>query len=155
MLFFACGANGQTRFIVNWLLTMTETSNHAALVQNGAMKQLNEIEFWLVAGIATLIAQAARLGNELFVKSTNPPSDPLQAKYWRTKRHWLVFSELMALPFFPSIALLISLYSKLDQILCIGISMALGFLGLAFVLDVARFAVKKRLEMPTNTPEAS
>lgn len=118
------------------------------------MKQLNEIEFWIVAGIATLIAQAARLGNELFVKSTTPPTDPEQARFWKTKRKWLVFSELMALPFFPSIALLISLYGNLNQILCIGISMALGFLGLAFVLDIARFAVKKRLEMPT-TPEVS
>lgn len=118
------------------------------------MKQLNEIEFWLVAGAATLIAQAARLGNELFVKSTTPPTEPSQAKYWHTKRKWLVFSELMALPFFPSLALLISLYGNLDQILCIGISMALGFLGLAFVLDVARFAVKKRLEMPQTSSEA-
>lgn len=112
------------------------------------MDKLTLAQLWFLGLITAFFAATARLGNELFRQDTIPPEDPIQAKHWSRRRIFWVVSELMALPFFPTFAVAVTLYFKLDLLVALLICAFLGLLGVGFILHATKFLVNKKLELP-------
>ncbi len=112
------------------------------------MDKLTLAQLWFLGLLTTFFAATARLGNELFRQDAVPPDDPIQAKHWSRRRFYWVVGELMALPFMPTIAVVVTLYFKLDFLVALLICAALGLLGVGFIIHATKFLVNKKLELP-------
>ncbi len=107
--------------------------------------------WWSLSIAAAATVVIGRLGMSLFRLSQDPPEDERGAKIWERRRRWLAWSELMALPSFATIAVSLVAYWKLDPIVSVLMSMFLGGVGFALLLDAAQWLFRKRLGMDQPT----
>lgn len=112
------------------------------------MDKITLAQLWFLGLITAFFAAAARLGNELFRQDAARPDDPKEARHWSRRRMFWVISELMALPFFPTLAVAVTLYFKLDLLVALLLCALLGLLGVGFILHATKFLVNKKLELP-------
>lgn len=102
---------------------------------------------WLASALGALTMIGGRMGLFLFGLAKDPPVDPVALDHWRRRRRWLAYSELSALPACATIALTVTVYFSLPPVASVAISMALGALGFAFLLNGVQFLVRRRLGM--------
>lgn len=118
------------------------------------MTDWRESVFWW---LASLLASATIVGGKicfmLFRLASDPPDDAKLFAHWQRRRRWLLISEVSALPAFATISVSLVVYRQLDPILSVLISMFLGAVGFALLLDAAQWVFRKRLGMPTPSVE--
>lgn len=102
---------------------------------------------WLASALGALTMIGGRMGLYLFGLAQDPPVDPVALDLWRRRRRWLAYSELSALPACATIALTATIYFELPPIASVVISMMLGALGFAFLLNGVQFLVRRKLGM--------
>ncbi len=90
---------------------------------------------WLASLACSMIMCGARLGWFLFRVAPMPPLDAAALDIWKLKRRWLILSELSVLPAFATISITIARLRHWPIEGVILLSMALGGLGFAFLLD--------------------
>lgn len=113
------------------------------------MNDWRDFIFWWVASLlATTMIVGGKLGMFLFRLSIDPPDDPVLAAHWRRKRRWLTWSELSALPAFSTISVTVVHYYRIDPVVAVLLSMFLGGVGFALLLDGAQWIFRKRLGLP-------
>ncbi|MGE4431898.1 MAG: hypothetical protein AB7E05_14275 [Sphingobium sp.] len=105
---------------------------------------------WLASAAAALTMIGGRMGLYLFGLAKDPPVDPEALDLWRRRRRWLAYSELSALPACATVALTATVYLDLPPITSVVISMVLGAVGFAFLLNGVQFVVRRRLGMPDD-----
>lgn len=116
------------------------------------MQDLKEFLFWWIAAlIAAATIVGGRLGMFLFRLAPDPPDDAVLALHWARRRRWVAISELSALPAFATISVAAVTYWHLDPIVAVLISMFLGGVGFAMLLDGAQWLFRKRLGLPNPT----
>lgn len=106
----------------------------------------DDVFLWLASLAAGLAMVGARLGWLLFRVAPEPPADAVAQAMWRRKRTWLVISELSALPAFATIAVMVGRMRGWDGPQVIILSMALGALGFAFLLDALQTLVRSHMD---------
>ena len=112
------------------------------------MTKLDIAIYWTLSLFAALTIVVGRLGMVLFGVGDLPPDDPGQRAHWDSKRRWLLFSELAALPAFATVAVSVTIYFNLPAIASVAFAMILGALGFGFLLNgVKRVALRKIKEM--------
>lgn len=113
------------------------------------MKDWQELVIlWLIYVVAAATVVGGKLGLFLFRLAADPPDDEKLARLWERRRRWLAYSELSALPAFATIAVALVKYRQLDPVLGVLISMFLGGVGFALLLDGAQWVFRKRLGLP-------
>lgn len=112
-----------------------------------AMKysQLDIIILWFLAYFSALAACGARLGFMLFGISIDPPEDAAAYRSWVRRRRWLVVSELSALPAFATFSVEMALLQQWNPATVALVSMVLGALGFAFLLDALQTIVRRKI----------
>lgn len=113
---------------------------------------MNEPRDFLVWWVLSLAASASvavgRIGYSLWRLSPDEPDDPAKARHWRRRRRWLVFSELSALPAFATVAVASVAHWGMSPVTAVLISMALGGVGFAMLLDALQYLFRKRVGLP-------
>ena len=111
--------------------------------------------WWITSLLATTMIVGGKLGMFLFRLSNDPPEDRLLAAHWQRRRRWLTWSELSALPAFSTISVTVVHYYKIEPVLAVLLSMFLGAVGFALLLDGAQWIFRKRLGLPDANPSAA
>lgn len=107
----------------------------------------DDFVLWISSLVAGLALAGARLGWLLFKASPFPPSEPEALVLWKLKRKWLIISELSALPCFTIVAVSLGKMQHWSIEGIVLLSMGLGGLGFAFLLDALQTIARKKLNM--------
>lgn len=111
------------------------------------MKQTELLILWLISTFCAATVVGARTGLWLWRLSPDPPDDPVLAKHWLRRRQWLCYSEFSALPMFGTAGVVATEYWNLPPVASVGISMVLGGIGFALLLDGLQFVFRRRIGM--------
>lgn len=98
---------------------------------------------WLISLAGSLAMCGARLSWLLFRVSSVPPSDHDALTLWKLKRRWLIASELLALPAFVFLAVMLGKKQGWPIENIVLLSMFLGALGFAFFLDALQTLARR------------
>lgn len=115
--------------------------------------RLDDVLIWLFALGGSLAGLGARLTFLLARMPPEPPEDPKARAAWERKRRWLIISELSALPAFASLAMAVGYLQQWPVAGIVILSMVLGALGFAFLLDALKSLLRQRLGLK-ETPHA-
>lgn len=113
----------------------------------------DDLILWLFALGGSLAGLGARIGLLLARMPPEPPDDPKARAAWEQRRRWLIISELSALPAFASLAMAVGYLQKWPVAGIVLLSMVLGALGFAFLLDALKALLRQRLGLK-ETPNA-
>lgn len=113
------------------------------------------ITWWLLSLAAAALVTAAKLGVILFGKAADPPADPVLSEHWARRRRWIAISEVLSLPAFATLSVVLVFYRKMDPVLSVLIAMGLAAIGTILLLDGAAWLFRKRLGMPMPAAELS
>lgn len=112
--------------------------------------KFDDLMIWLMALFGGMAAMGARLALLLAGMPPEPPEASEEYRLWKHKRRWLAYQEAASLPAFAITAVIAGRVFHLSVEAIVGLSMAMGGLGLAFVLDalqtltMQRFGLEKR-----------
>lgn len=106
--------------------------------------RFDDLILWLFSLAASLAMVGARIGLRLFGATPEPPADADALALWRLKRRWLIWSELSALPAFATFAVWVGRVYGWAPEKVVMLSMVLGALGFAFLLDALQTLVRRR-----------
>lgn len=115
--------------------------------------RLDDLLLWLLALGGSTAGLGARIALQLSRVSLDPPDEPKALAAWKRKRRWLIISELSALPAFASLAMAVGYLQDWPVAGVVLLSMGLGALGFAFLLDALQRIVRQRLGLQ-ETPNA-
>ncbi|WP_313801001.1 hypothetical protein [Sphingobium sp.] len=110
------------------------------------MNDLRDFLIWwalaLIAGATVAVGQIAHKMARLDIEM---PSDPAKLDAWHKRRKWLAITELSALPAFATLATAGRVYFDLPPIVGVLVTMGLGFIGFAMLIDGAKYLFRKRV----------
>lgn len=104
--------------------------------------------WWILSFCSAASVAVGRIGYSLWRIAPDEPDDPVQRRHWQRRRRWLVFSELSALPAFATIAVTAVAHWGLSPVAGVLISMGLGGIGFAMLLDALQYLFRKRVGLP-------
>lgn len=106
--------------------------------------RLEMLLLWVLFAAAALTGLCARLAHRMFNISELMPSDGEQARQWRVKRRWMMFSEVAALPAFATAWVAAAVQWTLPIPLVVLGSMASGALGFGFLIHALQVWVMRK-----------
>lgn len=110
------------------------------------MNDLRDFLVWwalgLIAGATVAVGQLAHKMARLELEA---PTDPALLANWEKRKKWLAITEFSALPAFATLATAGRVYFNLPEIVGVLVTMGLGFVGFAMLIDGAKSLFKKRV----------
>lgn len=104
--------------------------------------------WWVLSLAASATVAIGRIGYSLWRISPDEPDEPSQAKTWRRRRRWLVFSEISALPAFATLSVVAVVHWGLSPVAGVLLSMAMGGIGFTMLLDALQYLFRQRAGLP-------
>lgn len=115
-------------------------------MQSDPLDAMELFQLWLIVSLTTLVGLSARVARKLFDVAEDPPEDTLLFKHWKRRRHWMIFSEISAVPAIATGWISAGLYWNLSYPFIVLGSMASGALGFGFLLHAVQTWVNKKAD---------
>lgn len=101
--------------------------------------------WWAFAMIAGATVAVGQIAHKLARIDVEEPTDPAKLAAWQKRKMWLVITELSALPAFATMATAGRIYFEVHPVVGVLVTMFLGFVGFAMLIDGAKFVFRKRV----------
>ena len=113
------------------------------------------LAWWGLALIAGATVAVGQIAHKMARLDLEMPSDPDKLAAWHKRRKWLAITELSALPAFATLATAGRVYFDLPPIVGVLVTMGLGFVGFAMLIDAAKYLFQKRVDIPDGEGEGA